>query len=492
MPLPHHTRCLFKKGIFMAQSVANTQRSGMRGFTIVWVGQVVSLFGTALSQFALTIWAYELTGKATALALVGFFSFAPTIILSPVAGALVDRWNRKLVMMISDLGAGMSTVAVFILYSTGNLEIWHLYVAGAFAGIFQTFQWPAYSAAVTMMLPKEQYARAQGMMGMAESASGLFAPALAALFLTVIGIQGVLLIDIITFVFAVSAVLIITIPQPERSEAGREGAGSLLQESLYGFRYILKRPSLLGLQMMFFQVNLFGTLSAILIAPMILAQTNTNKDLLATVQTAFAVGGLVGGLLISTWGGPKQKVHGVLLGMFFSGISTVILGLGQIVVVWVVAAFCSSIFVQILNASNQAIWQAKVAPDVQGRVFSVRRMIAQVTAPIAMLIAGPLADQVFEPGMRAGGNLANTFGGLVGTGPGTGMALIMIFTSFISALLSLCGYLVPAIRNAESLIPDHDATPAAVPASATLPDAIGAVITTGALVEGVGDDPLPA
>ncbi len=154
----------------------STRPSGMTGFTVVWVGQMISMLGTGMTRFALTIWAWQLTGSATALALVGFFSFGPIVLFSPIAGALVDRWNRKLVMMLSDLAAGMSTVAIFVLYATGHLEIWHLYVAGAFAGTFESFQWPAYSAAITTMVDKKHYARASGMLSLAESISGIAAP----------------------------------------------------------------------------------------------------------------------------------------------------------------------------------------------------------------------------------------------------------------------------------------------------------------------------
>lgn len=143
-----------------------TRPTGMTAFTVVWIGQVVSLLGTAMTGFALTIWAWQITGEATALALVGFFAFAPIVLMSPVAGALVDRWNRKLAMMISDLAAVLSTIVVLLLFSAGNLQIWHLYLTGAFSGIFQAFQFPAYSAAVTTMVSKEQYGRASGMLSM--------------------------------------------------------------------------------------------------------------------------------------------------------------------------------------------------------------------------------------------------------------------------------------------------------------------------------------
>jgi len=230
-----------------------TRPAGMRAFVIIWLGQLVSMLGTGMTRFALTIWAWQITGSATALALVGVFSFAPVVLFSPIAGALVDRWPRKLVMMASDLAAGLSTIAVLILYSTGNLQIWHLYVAGAFAGLFESFQFPAYSAAVSTMLTKENYTRASGMIGMAEAASGIAAPALAGLLLVTIGIGGVMIIDIVTFSFAIAVLLFVHIPQPRRTAAGEEGRGSLWTESLYGFRYIFRRPSLLGLQLVFFR-----------------------------------------------------------------------------------------------------------------------------------------------------------------------------------------------------------------------------------------------
>lgn len=439
--------------------------SGMRGFTIIWFGQLISLLGTGMTRFALTIWAYQETGSATTLALVAFCSFGPVVLLSPVAGALVDRWNRKMVVMLSDLAAGLATIALLLLYVTGNLQIWHLYVMGAFAGAFESFQFPAFSAAMTMMLPKEHYGRANGMMSVADAAAGIVAPVLAGLLLTFIGIGGVMMIDVVTFVFAVTAVLSASIPQPAATDVGTQARSSLWRESLFGFHYIWARPSLLGMQMMFFLANLFGGYSAVLLAPLILARTGNNELLLGTVQSAFGMGGLLGGILLSIWGGPKQKVHGVLLGMvgnFLLG--SLILGMGQTLTFWLVGAFFTMFFIPVLNGSNQAIWQAKVAPDVQGRVFATRRLIAQITGPLAMLTAGPLADRLFEPAMRVGGAWAATFGWLVGVGPGAGMGLLFVFTSVIGALAALSGYAIPAVRKIETILPDY--APVAQPAVA--------------------------
>jgi MFS family permease len=438
------------------QNVRN-QPTGMKAFTVVWFGQVISLLGSAMTQFALTIWAWKITGSATALALVGFFSFGPTVLISPIAGALVDRWNRKLVMMLSDLAAGLSTVAILLLYLGGHLQIWHLYVAGAFSGIFQAFQWPAYSAAISVMIPKTQYARAQGMMSVADSGSGILAPLMAGFLIAVIGIEGIMLIDVATFVFAIGALLIVFIPQPPTTEEGLKGRGSLLQEAGYGFRYILQRPSLLGMQLVFFAGNLMASLGYTLLAPMILARSGNSAAMLGSVQSAGAIGGVVGGVLLSMWGGPKRRVHGVLLGHAIAGLGQMALGLGF--PYWYVGIVLGSLVIPVINGSNQAIWQAKVAPDVQGRMFSVRRLIAQITAPVSMLIAGPLADRVFEPALMPGGKLAGAFGWLVGTGPGSGMSLIVLGSGLLVVLVGLLPYGIYVVRNVETMLPDHDAIP---------------------------------
>lgn len=435
----------------------------MSGFITVWAGQVISLLGSAMTWFALTIWAWKITGQATALALVGFFAFGPTVLLSPVAGALVDRWNRKLVMMFSDLASGISTIVIIALYATGHLEIWHIYIAGAFSGAFQAFQFPAYSAAVTMMLPKEQYARASGMLSLAQSASQVLAPIMAGALLGYIGIIGIMTIDVFTFVVAIAALLVVRIPQPVSTEAGREGRGSLWKESAYGFRYIFDRPSLLGLLVIFLMANMIFSFSFTVLAPMILARTGNDEVILGTMQSVMGLGGVIGGLLLSAWGGPERKIHGVLLGMTATSITgPLLLGLGNGTIVWIIGSFFTAFYIPIINGSSQAIWQTKVAPDVQGRVFAVRRMIAQITAPLAMLICGPLADHVFEPSMIPGGNLVSYFKDLVGTGPGAGMALMFVLTGVLGGIVSMAGYLFPSVRNVENILPDHEAVPVAL------------------------------
>lgn len=431
--------------------------AGMFGFSVVWVGQFVSMIGTGMTRFALTIWAWQVTGEATALALVGFFAFAPVVLFSPLAGAIVDRVNRKTVMIASDLAAGMSTIAILILHLTGHLQIWHLYAAGFFAGAFESFQFPAYSAAISTMVDKKHYTRANAMLGLAGSASGIIAPMLAGTLLVLIGINNIMLVDIGTFLFAIAALLLVAIPQPARTEVGERASGSLLKESLFGFRYIFANRSLTGLQLVFFAINFIATFGFAVLAPMILARSGDSEIALASVQMAFGIGGVAGGAILSVWGGPKRRVHGVLAGMALSSLlGQFLLGVGQGVFLWSAGAFFSMFFIPFVNGSNQAIWQAKIPPEIQGKVFATRRLIAQVSAPLAMLAAGPLADRVFEPALAAGSSLSRVLGPVVGVGPGAGMAVMFVLAGLVGGAIGLGGYLFPAIRNAEDLLPDHD------------------------------------
>ncbi len=443
---------------------AGRKNGGMRTFTVVWTGQFVSMLGSAMVGFALAIWAWLLTGQATALAMVAFFSFAPTILMSPIAGALVDRWNRKKTMILSDLAAGIGSIVILAIYLAGGLQIWHLCAVGAFSGIFQSFQFPAYSAAITTMVDKKHYARTNSMMAMAGSASIIIAPMLAAFLLGPIGIAGILVLDIITFTYAISVILMADIPQPAESKDGKESKGSLWKESLYGFKYIRERPSLFSLLLIFFLFNLVATAGQTVLAPMLLARTANNEMILGSVMSIFGIGGIVGGLVITAWGGPKRKIHGILLGMAAGSLLGItLIGLGQSMYVWAIGAFIAAAVFPVLGSSSQAIWQSKVAPDVQGRVFAARRMIAQVCVPISMLISGPLADRVFEPAMMDGGSLTGIFGWLVGTGPGAGMGLMLVLAGIGSAIIALAAYGSKNVRNIEDILPDHDAVPEPVP-----------------------------
>src|SRR5688572_13149619 len=369
---------------------------------------------------------------------------------------MVDRHNRKLMMMVSDLTAGLATIAILVLQAFGILEVWHLYVAAIFQGLGNAFQWPAYSAAISTMIPKEKYGRANGMMSLIEVGPGVLAPLLAGALLPVIGLTGILSLDVVTFLLAVFVLLFVHIPQPPRTAEGAQAQGNIFKEAAFGFRYIFARPSLLGLQMIFFFGNLCAGIAYTVLAPMILLRTGNDSVSLGLVQSAGAIGGIVGGVAMSMWGGFKRRVHGVLAGWAVSSFFFALVGLGTWLPLWVGALALSSLVSPLINGSNQAIWQSKVAPDLQGRVFSARMLIAWMTNPISPLIAGTLADYVLEPAMRAPSELSSAFGWLISPGPGAGMGLLIFFSCLGGILAGLAGYFIGSIRDAEDILPDHD------------------------------------
>jgi MFS family permease len=402
----------------------------MRRFTILWLGQVVSLLGSAMTWFAFTIWAWEKTGKASALATISFFAFLPAVLLTPIAGAFVDRWNRKLVMLLSDFAAALGTLAIFLIYTFGDLQIWHIYLVSILAGFFTAFQYPAYAAAVTTMLSKEDYTRAEGMLGSARALSGILAPIFAAALLSPIGLNGIMLIDIGTFLFAFGTLLFIHIPQPIQTETGLQSRGTLWQEIVFGFRYIKERQSLRSLTILFMFAGIFLAIGATLMAPLVLSLTRNSETALATVQSTGAVGGVAGGVLLSLWGGTKRRIHNVLVGGAGACLLGILwLGLSHAVLFWAIGSFFFAFFEPFVEGGNIAIWQTKVEADVQGRVFSARHLLVQIPYLFGILMAGYLAEA-------------------------SSISQVLICAGIAGAFVFLLGYVFRKVREAEILIPD--------------------------------------
>ncbi len=429
----------------------------LTGFIAIWAGQFFSMTGSFMTSFALGIWAWEKTGSAQALALVGVFTYAPLIIVTPLVGVFVDRWNRKLVMMLSDFGAVLSTIVVFILFAGGNLQIWHIYVTTAFASAFQAFQWPAYSASVTLMVPKKFYSRASGMISMVESSANIIGPVLAGALIGFIGLQGIIIIDLVTFVIAILTLVFVFVPQPLTSPE-KANVHGLWKDLSFGFNFIFSKPGLLGLQMIFFGANFMTVIGWAVINPMVLARTGSDAQILGFVQSFAAVGGLVGAVFLAIWGGPKKLVWGVLVGWVLNGIlGRFLMGVTQQVWVWMVSVFLLAFFMPTINGCNQAIWQKKVPPEQQGRVFAVRRFIAQITIPISMALSGWLGDHVFEPAFNeTGGWGVRFFEGVFGSGPGAGLSMMIAISGLMVTLVGLTGFIWPEIRQVEDHLPDYD------------------------------------
>lgn len=433
----------------MVKHHANT---GMRVFLIVWLGQLVSVIGSGLTTFALNVWVYQHTGSVTQFALISLCSQLPSILISPLAGALVDRWNRRWAMIISDAGAGLSIMAIALLFATGHLKIWHIYIACATSSIFSAFQWPAYSAAIPLLVPKQHLGRISGMTQLGESVAQLISPALGGVLLISIHLQGVLLIDVVTFLFSLVTLFLVQFPNVKTIATPEEGKTSLLQEVVYGWKYITARPGLLGMLMFFTADNFFTGIFNVLFTPFVLSFASPTT--LGVILSIEGIGLLVGSLVVSAWGGPSRLIHGLFVFQMLGSVCILVDGLRTSVALVAVATFLFSFGAPIFNSCSHVIWQKKVALKVQGRIFAVRRTIACISLPLAYLIAGPLAEQVFQPLMSANGPLASSIGKLIGVGPGRGIGLLFIVLGVLSLLIPVVAYQYPPLRFVEDELPD--------------------------------------
>jgi DHA3 family macrolide efflux protein-like MFS transporter len=425
--------------------------TSLRTFLIIWSGQFVSTLGSEITAFAITLWAWKLTSEATPLALLVFFTRTPRVIAALFAGIIVDRFSRKKLMILGDGVAGVSTLVILGLLLTDNLAIWHIYTTAIFNGLFGYFQGLSFSASMSLIVPEKHYARASAMtFYVSYSGAEIIAPALATVLYYTVGLGWILTLDFMTFLIAISTLAIVTIPQPISSQENSETKETLAQQLTFGFRYLLKRRGLLAILIFLFTVNLISNAGNGIYAPMILARSDNNAAIFASVQSAWGIGGIIGAGVVSIWGGFQRRIHGLLLSTVFIGLAEMLLGLGQGASVWIGAAFLTAFCSPWFGSSNQAIWLAKVEPNVQGRVFATRYFIAQMTTPIGLGISGILADRVFEPVMRSQAGLAVLLGSIFGTGEGSGMALQYTLFGFGSVLIGLSAYGFPILRQVES------------------------------------------
>jgi MFS family permease len=429
-----------------------TRTKGTRTFLVVWFGQFVSLIGTSLTGFALAIVVFQNSGSATQLALVLLASQLPQILFTPLAGTLVDRWDRRWAMILADGGAGMATLGIVALVLTDNLELIYLMPLLAVQGLFQTFQWPAYTAATTLLVPKEQYGRAAGLVQLAEAVGQVIAPALAGILLVWGGLEAVLALDVITFLFAVGTLLVVRFPRPARTEAGAQDSGSIWSETRQGWRYLRARHGLLALLLYFATLNLIFGFIGVIVFPLVLGFTD--EQAMGFVFSIAAIGMVIGSILMSAWGGPKRKIYGLYGAVLVLAAGLALMGLRPSVAMVTVAGFIGFASIPIGNGSSQAIWQAKVEPDIQGRVFALRRTISQAATPLALILAGPLVDGVFEPLMAPDGALAGSVGAVIGTGAGRGAALMFVVLGVLAIGSTIVAYSYGPLRNLERDIPD--------------------------------------
>jgi MFS transporter, DHA3 family, macrolide efflux protein len=425
----------------------------MRAFTTIWVGQFVSIVGTGLTSFALGVWVYQRTGSPTLFAFIALSAALPAVLLSPFAGALVDRWDRRLVMMASDAGAALCTLIVAALIWTQSLEIWHIYLLNGLASVFNAFQQPAYQVAASTLVPKEKYANASGMMQAADGSQFIISPILAGVLMQVIGIGGVILIDLFTFVVAFGTLLLIRIPRPAVTGEALAGKGSLWHEIVYAWGHLRRRPGLFGILLVVALGNLMVGFLIVLAGPMMLALFES-PAIYGTTMSVAGSGMLIGSVVLSVTGGPRQLTRGLFGAMFIGGLGIFLMGLRPNV--YLITAACFTFFLAMPFAQGcfETLFRRKIVLDMQGRVFAFSRTFVMITTMFAYFAGGPLAEYLFEPLMAANGILAGSVGQILGVGPGRGIGLLLVIAGLTILLLITIGYSHPRIRQVEEELPD--------------------------------------
>ena len=249
------------EGVKLRKNMKNRDKSAksMKKFMVIWVGELISIIGSGLTGFGISVWIFTETGQATPFALNALFYNLPRILINPIAGSIADRFNRKKIMILADTGAALSTVIVAALLFTGNLQIWHIYVTTLMSSIFSTFQSPAYRASITMIVPKKDLARAGGIEQVGDAVQSIAVPLIASVLYAAIGLKGVIVIDFVTYFFAIGALLLVFIPQPELTTKVEEAwqKPSIWRDAAFGWNYLRERPGLFGLLWYYAVVNFF-------------------------------------------------------------------------------------------------------------------------------------------------------------------------------------------------------------------------------------------
>ncbi len=421
----------------------------MRSFVTVWFGQLVSITGTTLTAFGLQFFIYTETGSVTRVALIALSYALPAVLAAPIAGSVVDRSDRRMVMLLSDVAAGAATLSLLWVLSVGSLPFWFICVATAVSSTANAFQEPAWMASIPVLVPRSQLGRANGMVQLNFGVAIVVAPALAGGLLAAFGLRAVLLVDAATFVVGIVTLALVRFPAYERDEITDR---SVRSDSGFAWRYLRERPGLLGLLWIYAGVNFMMSMTNVLIIPLVLSFATASA--LGLILSISGLGAVVGSLIVSTYGEPKKMIRTIMLGIGVSGLFTSITGTSTSLWVVGIPTVLILLLIPIVNGASQVIWQTKVAEGAQGRVFSLRRMIGQAISPLAILLAGPLADNIFEPALATDGSLSGTVGQLIGTGDGRGIGFIYVVGGLAIVALAVVGWLLPRVRNIETELPD--------------------------------------
>ena len=424
---------------------------GLKDFFILWSTQTLSGFGTAMTNFALVIWVYQQAGTAQSLTLLMICAFLPTICFRFIAGAIADRWNKKRIMLISDLIAACGTAAIWLLYRHSALQIWHLYVINTLMSFMNAFQSPAAYVATSLLVPKDQYLKVSGLQSFAGSTITILAPALGSALLTFGGLEFVLMLDLMSFAVAFIALLMfIKIPDiAQKTEAAKE---TFIDSCMAGINYLREHAGMLRLILFFAAVNFLAKMGNDGMLPVfILSKSNGDQQALGMAQAAVALGILVGSLLVTFIKPARRKTRLIFIACACTfALGGVGLSLSRTLMMWLVCSFLSYVPVAILGANLTAVMREGVPVEMQGRVFSAQSTLQNFSIPIGLYLGGVLADHLFEPFMAKVSPIRSALVPLFGAGKGAGVALMFFIVGIIGCLMSLSALRNPIYRSLDT------------------------------------------
>lgn len=432
------------------------QQHHLRNFYILVITQTLSMLGSRMTSVAISLQIFLTTGQAAPLLLVSFFNELPAMLFNSLAGVWVDRWDRRWVMMLADAGQAVGSLLLMLSFLSGQFQLWHLYVIALMQGVFAMFQEPAKSAVVTMLVPENQRNRANALQGMSHPLAGILAPALAGLLFTMIGLAGIVFIDLLTFFVAVAAVYAMHIPRPPVSEEAQAAAGNFWSELAGGMRFLSVRPALLGLVIYFTIMNFLLNGPIDLMIPYLVKITGS-EALTGLVLSAESLGGFIGAALLVAYSSRiHRRINVIIPAMLMVSVMFLILGTSHSPLVLALAVACLIGGLQIWTLFT-SILQAKSPPDLQGRVFSISNQLGYLGATTSFLLIGPLVDHVVEPAVRTAS--WSVVAPLVGDQAGAGIGLVLLVTGVIILTLTIVTFAIPAVRHLEINLPDYAAVP---------------------------------
>ncbi len=376
---------------------AQGERRLMRRFFVIWGAQAFSLVGSAaLVQFALVWWLTIETGSATVLALAMMAALVPQIAVGPFAGALVDRWNRRVVMIWADVSIAAATVVLIALFAAGAVEVWHVFAVLFVRSAGSAFHWPAMAASTSLMVPKKHLARVGGLNQAVGGAVGIAGPALGAVLILALPMWAVLSVDVVTAAIAVAPLLLIRIPQPVRKADAGSGASAVLADMREGLRFLRSWRGAMMLILMIMVINLLFTPADALTPILITSYFGEGLVEFATMQIAIGASFIMGGVALGIWGGFKRKVVTLLVTGVLSGIGVTIVGVlpPNGFYLAVASMFFAGFMIAMVNGAASALMQSTIPPDKQGRVFGLMGSLTVAMTPIGLAVAGPVADVV--------------------------------------------------------------------------------------------------